>query len=183
MEPAAGETTASTETAAGEVVGSPPYMAPEQLLGKGVDARTDMYGAGACLYELATGKRPYGDKSGAAADGRGAARGAGFAAERERDGVAGPGGGDPEGLDKDPGLRYQTAKELLVDLERLQAAATSGAASQPKVVVKPRRRRWPWLATAGALVAITAANWLVRQSAPLRLLESAPSRADSTPAR
>lgn len=57
----AGEATA-TET--GEVLGSPPYMAPEQLLGKGVDARTDLYAAGACLYELATGKRVYGEKRG-----------------------------------------------------------------------------------------------------------------------
>jgi serine/threonine protein kinase len=50
------------ETAAGEVLGSPPYMAPEQLLGKPVHVRTDLYAAGACLYELATGKRPYGEK-------------------------------------------------------------------------------------------------------------------------
>ena len=62
--PTGGEATA-TETAAGEILGSPPYMAPEQLLGKPVDARTDLYAAGAYLHELATGQRPYGDKRGA----------------------------------------------------------------------------------------------------------------------
>jgi hypothetical protein len=170
---AAAETTA-TETAAGAVLGSPPYMAPEQLLGRSVDARTDMYGAGTCLYELATGKRPHGDKRGPQLTD--AVLHEAPASPRSVSGMVSPGleAVIVKCLDKDPGLRYQTAKELLVDLERLQAAATSGAASQPMVVVKPRRRRWLWLVTAGALVAIAAAAWLVRQSAPPRLLEIRP---------
>ena len=53
-----------TETAAGKIVGSPPYMSPEQLLGKDVDARSDVYSAGACLYELATGGGPTGSGAG-----------------------------------------------------------------------------------------------------------------------
>ena len=59
-----GHTTA-TETAAG-IAGSPPYMAPEQLLGRPPDVRTDLYSAGAVLYELATGQRPFGARSGVA---------------------------------------------------------------------------------------------------------------------
>ncbi len=168
--PTGGEATA-TETGAGEVLGSPPYMAPEQLLGKAVDARTDLYAAGTCLYELATGKRPYGTK-------RGAPLTEAILHELPASPRSVNGGVSPgleavilKALDKDPGLRYQTARELLVDLERLQAVATSGDASQPVAVSRSRRRLWPWLAAVAGLGAITAATWHVRQSAPPRLLE------------
>jgi serine/threonine protein kinase/Tol biopolymer transport system component len=169
--PTGGEATA-TETAAGGVLGSPPYMAPEQLLGKPVDARTDLYAAGACLYELATGKRPYGEKRGALLTE--AILHEPPVAPRSVNSSVSPGleAVILKALDKDAGLRYQTAKELLVDLERLQAA-TTGSASQPVVMAKPRRR-WPWLVGAAALVAIAALAWLLRPLPPPRIIETHP---------
>jgi len=161
----------ATETAAGDVLGSPPYMAPEQLLGRPVDARTDIYAAGACLYELATGKRPYGEK-------RGAELTEAILHQEPKPARAVHGAISPEleavirkALDKEPDLRYQTARELLVDLERLQAGATSAGAPRAP---RPQWRRWPWLAAAAALVAIAAVVWWLAPRPALRLTNARP---------
>jgi serine/threonine-protein kinase len=47
------------ETAVGTIVGSPPYMAPEQTMGMNVDHRADIYSFGVLLYELVTGVNPF----------------------------------------------------------------------------------------------------------------------------
>jgi eukaryotic-like serine/threonine-protein kinase len=46
-------------TKTGYVIGSPKYMAPEQILGKKVDERADIYSVGVILYEMVTGQPPY----------------------------------------------------------------------------------------------------------------------------
>lgn len=51
------------QTLAGEVLGTPQYMSPEQVLGKKVDARSDLFAVGVILYQLVTGQRPFNSDS------------------------------------------------------------------------------------------------------------------------
>ena len=107
-------------TQAGQVLGTPNYMSPEQALGKEIDARTDLFSLGAVLYELATARRPFAAPTLAETIQRilhaqpDAIARFNYAAPAEFERIV------RKCLEKQPERRYQSARELLVDLRNLQ---------------------------------------------------------------
>jgi tetratricopeptide (TPR) repeat protein/tRNA A-37 threonylcarbamoyl transferase component Bud32 len=107
--------------------GTVPYMAPEQLRGEALDTRTDIYSAGAVLYEMTTGRRPFPEPQLAKL----------IEAILQKDPLK------PsqinrrvssaletillKAMDRQPERRYQSARELEIDLERLGAGQPLGA--------------------------------------------------------
>ena len=114
--------------------GTLPYMAPEQLGGEPVDGRTDIYAAGAVLYEMATGRRAFrGDNAVQLIDSI-LHHSPQPPSSVNRRISAGLESIIVKAMDREPKLRYQSARELLVDLERL------GAGVPPKVALAVRHR-------------------------------------------
>jgi serine/threonine protein kinase/TolB-like protein len=110
----------SQVTQAGLLVGTVAYMSPEQLRGEKLDYRTDIFSLGTVLYEIASGKNPYGHETNAEVISA-IMRGEPQALRQAKTDC-------PKGLDrivdkclkKDRTERYQSAAELLIDLDKLQ---------------------------------------------------------------
>lgn len=108
------------KTRTGVVLGTVSYMSPEQALGRGVDFRTDIFSLGIVLYEMATGRLPFSGPTVSATIDQ--------IAHAQPDAIARLNYEVPEELEriikkalrKSRDERYQTARDLLIDLKNLK---------------------------------------------------------------
>ena len=151
-------------TAEGTIVGTLPYMSPEQIEGKELDARTDIFSLGIILYEMAAGKRPF--------EGRSAATLAASILSSDP---------PPQprispaldriihtALEKDPDQRWQTAHDLARQLQWIAEAQSAPATT----VSSTTKRIWPMVAASTAIaigagaIAWTAARRFAPSAVP-----------------
>ena len=139
------------------VAGTLPYMAPEQIRCEELDTRTDIWGAGAVLYEMATGKQPFPLASGLKLIQD--IQNLDPPAPSTLNGQITPGLDAVilKALDKDPNRRYQSARELGVDLSRLlpTIGSTGKLASADFAAVRRRRPLTTWIVFAAVAVVFT----------------------------
>jgi serine/threonine protein kinase/tetratricopeptide (TPR) repeat protein len=147
----------------GATVGTLAYMSPEQVRGKELDARTDLFSFGTVLYEMAAGTLPFrGESTGVIFDGimnhvpvPPVRLNPDVPAELERI-IA-------KCLEKDRNLRYQHASDIRTDLQRLKRDAESSRlpiAVQPEARSRPRMRSWVMVAIGVVLVLMAAGGYL-----------------------
>ena len=175
--------TATLLSRPGLVVGTVPYMSPEQVQGDPLDASSDIFSLGVTLYEILAGKHPFKDKSAAVTMSR-ILLGEPIPTEQFHAQVS------PElqtllskMLCKDKAARYQSAQDFLTDLRHLpaQLAADDIQADAPRtkevsaitptekiadsILSKAPRNKWALLASALALIllAVAISRWLATE--------------------
>jgi len=161
-------------TGAGTIVGTPQYMAPEQLEGKPADARTDLWALGAMLYEMITGKRAFAGDSAPSL----------IAAilERDPEPIASLQPLTPPMLDrlvrqclaKSPDDRPDSAHDVANALRWIREA---GDAVSPARTGRRRHRALPVSIAAATLLAAAIVGalmmWWLREAPPGRIIQSA----------
>ncbi len=154
-------TLTATLTQAGGIVGTVPYMSPEQVLGRSADTRSDIFSFGVMLYQMVTGRRPFQGEASAELISA-ILRDAPTPIDELRAGL-------PRRLvrivqrclEKAPEHRYQSALDLRQELAELKREVITGEVTQDSAVRAASRRppakwRWPAAVVAAGLLALAA---------------------------
>jgi len=157
------ETESLTET--GLIQGTPPYMAPEQWLHLEMDPRTDIHAAGAVLYEMATGQAPF-----STADRSKLVGAILYSAPQQPSSINSRISPELDRiitkcLEKEPEDRYQSAKELAIDLQRLLREKYS-----PHPPARAESRQWSGFAHRRVVIGVGIALAAILVAALARVL-------------
>jgi tRNA A-37 threonylcarbamoyl transferase component Bud32 len=154
----------STLTEAGTTLGTPSYMSPEQVMGKKVDRRSDIFSLGSILYELLTGKRAFQAQSITTVIYK-IIHEEPLALTEVKKGL--PIGFEQivcKALAKDPKDRYSSCSELAKDLHNFDQLSdrtipvTMIQEELPTLSMKKKRKKWPIIATSVAVIILAAAG-------------------------
>ena len=156
----------------GLVLGTIGYMAPEQVRGLSVDARTDLFALGAVLYEMVTGRRAFARDT--AADSLTAIL------TQEPADIAGVPDVPPaldrivrHCLEKNPAERFQSARDVIFALESLTGSSAPSSALAVLAAAPRRRSVMRWLPAVAAVPVLLGAGWMAS-----RAFTPAPAAAD-----
>ena len=157
-----------TLTVAGQVQGTLPYMSPEQITGRDVDARSDIFSLGIILYEMATGERPFKGEVSATLISS-ILRDEPQDAERLKPGIPRHFGRIIRRcLHKDPDRRFLLVKGLRNELEELQREVSSEdepTATIPTTAIVDRQRSWKGVIAAVSIgLVVLLAAWAIVRS-------------------
>jgi eukaryotic-like serine/threonine-protein kinase len=165
-------TLAQSHTSAGTVLGTAGYMAPEQVRGDAVDARTDIFAFGAVLYEMLSGIRAFKKDTAVETmtavmredppDLADATRATAHPISPALDRIV------RRCLEKSPEQRFQSAKDLSFALSSLSGSDTTSSVRAANVVATPGTNYLRWAAIAAAIIVATVMSWMFlrRQAAP-----------------
>jgi len=131
-------------TGEGAILGTLQYMAPEQLEGGDADARTDIFALGAVIYEMATGRRAFEGKSQASL--------ISAIMSAEPPALSSLQSMTPPLLDhvvrtcmaKDPDARWQTAHDILIELNWIAQSGAQPDAAKPSTAIRTKKDVVPW---------------------------------------